>query len=185
MAGQARVLATVLTLAQAEEDRLRVEPVDLRVEVLVERVRQRFARRARSKGRNVVCSVPQEMAVHADPLRVEQALSNLVDNAVRHGAGTIVLSATRHDGFVDLRVTDSGPGFPEGYLRLAFERFSRPDLGRTSEGTGLGLSIVSSIARAHGGDAHVTNRTDGGGRCLDHTSGDGGRGQVRIRSWSA
>jgi signal transduction histidine kinase len=59
-------------------------------------------------------------------------------------------------------VTDSGPGFPEDYLGLAFERFSRADLGRTSEGTGLGLAIVSSIARAHGGDAHVTNRSGGG-----------------------
>lgn len=109
-----------------------------------------------------MASVPREIAVHADPLRVEQALSNLVDNALRHGTGTIVLSANRHDGFVDLRVTDSGPGFPESYLALAFERFSRPDLGRSSEGTGLGLSIVGSIARAHGGDAHVGNRTDGG-----------------------
>jgi signal transduction histidine kinase len=152
----------LLTLAQADEGRLRVEPASLRVAVLLERVRQRFARRARSEGRNIVAVASEELAVHADPLRVEQALSNLVDNAIRHGAGTIVLSANHRDGFVDLRVTDDGQGFPEVYLELAFERFSRPDLGRTSEGTGLGLSIVWSIARAHGGDAHVANRTDGG-----------------------
>jgi signal transduction histidine kinase len=152
----------LLTLAQAQEGRLTVEPAAVPVEVLLGRVRQRFARRARSEGRTVVASVPEEITIHADPLRVEQALSNLVDNALRHGAGTIVLSASRHDGFVDLRVSDRGRGFPESYLELAFERFSRPDVGRTREGAGLGLSIVSSIAHAHGGDAHVTNRTDGG-----------------------
>jgi signal transduction histidine kinase len=74
----------------------------------------------------------------------------------------IVISAERHDGFVELRVTDHGPGFPESYLDVAFERFSRPDRGRTTEGTGLGLSIVWSIARAHGGEAHVANRPGGG-----------------------
>ncbi|HEV7527351.1 MAG TPA: ATP-binding protein [Solirubrobacteraceae bacterium] len=152
----------LLTLAQAEEGRLRVEPAALRVDVLLERLRQRFARRASLEGRDVVASVPAQITLHADPLRVEQALSNLLDNALRHGAGTIVLSAHRHDGLVDLRVSDSGPGFPEGYLKVAFERFSRADLGRTSEGAGLGLSIVSSIARAHGGDAHVANRSGEG-----------------------
>jgi two-component system, OmpR family, sensor kinase len=102
------------------------------------------------------------MTVHADPLRVEQALSNLVDNALRHGGGTVLLSAACHNGAVDLHVLDSGPGFPEDFLAIAFERFSRPEEGRTSQGTGLGLSIVRSIARAHGGEAHAENRISGG-----------------------
>jgi two-component system OmpR family sensor kinase len=102
------------------------------------------------------------MTVQADPLRVEQALSNLVDNALRHGAGTVTLFANRHNGIVDLHVADDGPGFPDAFLTVAFERFSRPDLGRTVEGTGLGLSIVRSIARAHGGEAHAANLLSGG-----------------------
>jgi signal transduction histidine kinase len=102
------------------------------------------------------------MTVCADPLRAEQALSNLVENALRHGAGTVTLSAACHDGTVELHVTDGGPGFPEDFLAVAFERFSRPDAGRSVEGAGLGLSIVRSIARAHGGEAHAGNRPGGG-----------------------
>jgi signal transduction histidine kinase len=83
-------------------------------------------------------SLPGEMTVHADPLRVEQALSNLVDNALRHGGGTVVLSATRHNGTVDLHVVDGGPGFPEDFLAVAFERFSRPELG-------LGLNVRTAL----------------------------------------
>jgi signal transduction histidine kinase len=158
----AHLARDLLTLAQADEGKLRIEPAPLRADQAVRRVRQRFAQRARSQGRTLVSSVPDDMSFHADPLRVEQALSNLVDNALRHGSGMIVISAERHDGFVELRVTDHGPGFPESYLDVAFERFSRPDRGRTTEGTGLGLSIVWSIARAHGGEAHVANRPGGG-----------------------
>jgi signal transduction histidine kinase len=152
----------LLTLAQADEGRIRIEPGPIRASEAFERVRQRFAQRASSQGRTLLASAPDEITIHADPLRVEQALSNLIDNALRHGEGTIVLSAHRHHGFVDLRVSDAGPGFPEDYLDVAFERFSRPDVGRTTEGTGLGLSIVSSIARAHGGEARATNVGGGG-----------------------
>lgn len=152
----------LLTLALADHCELPIEPVRLPVSDLVERIRQRFVQRTRAEGRTLLASVPDGMTAYADPLRVEQALSNLVDNALRHGAGTVVLSAERHNGTVDLHVTDSGPGFPEPFLAVAFERFSRPDRGRTVEGTGLGLSIVRSIARAHGGEARATNGVSGG-----------------------
>ena len=152
----------LLTLAQADEGRLRIEPGPIRASEALARVRQRFAQRASSEGRKVLIGVREEITLSADPLRLEQALSNLVDNALRHGKGSIVLSADRHDGVVDLRVADAGAGFPEEYLDVAFERFSRPDLGRTTEGTGLGLSIVSSIAHAHGGEAYATNVAGGG-----------------------
>lgn len=158
----AHLARDLLTLAQADHGELPIEPAQLRVSEALERIRQRFVGRALAEGRMLEASVPDEMTVYADPLRVEQALSNLVDNSLRHGAGTVILFAERHNGTVDLHVTDSGPGFPEDFLAVVFERFSRPDPGRTVEGTGLGLSIVRSIARAHGGEAHVTNRVSGG-----------------------
>jgi signal transduction histidine kinase len=74
----------------------------------------------------------------------------------------VVLFADRIGGKVDLHVTDEGAGFQAGSVDVAFERFSRPDCGRTTAGTGLGLSIVRSIARAHGGEAHVANHASGG-----------------------
>jgi two-component system OmpR family sensor kinase len=158
----AHLARDLLTLAQTDHGELPIEPARLPAREVIESVRRRFAERARAEGRTVVASVPEELTIYADPLRVEQALSNLVDNALRHGEGTVVLFAHRHDGTVNLHVADSGPGFPKDFLAVAFERFSRPDRGRTDQGAGLGLSIVRSIACAHGGEAHVENLVRGG-----------------------
>jgi signal transduction histidine kinase len=98
----------------------------------------------------------------ADGLRLEQALGNLIDNAVRHGAGDVCVFASQNRESIELHVTDQGPGFAADFLPRAFERFSRPDTGRTGGGTGLGLSITQAIARAHGGTAHAANRRERG-----------------------
>lgn len=158
----AHLARDLLTLAQSDQGELPIEPARLPVADVFERIRQRFVQRGRAEGRMLLADAPGELAVDADPLRVEQALSNLVDNALRHGAGTVTLFAQPRNGAVELHVADTGPGFPEEFLALAFERFSRPDLGRSVEGTGLGLSIVRSIAQAHGGEAHVANRPGAG-----------------------
>jgi signal transduction histidine kinase len=115
-------------------------------------------------GRRVTFAAPQpdDLRLRADRARLEQALTNLVDNALRHGEGGVRLSAQPHDGVVELHVTDSGQGFPAGFLPTAFERFSRGDPGRTENGSGLGLAIVAAIAHGHGGGAHAANRTEGG-----------------------
>lgn len=97
-----------------------------------------------------------------DGLRLEQALGNLIDNAVRHGAGDVCVFARRNRESIELHVTDQGPGFAADLLPRAFERFSRPDTARTGGGTGLGLSITLAIARAHGGTAHAANRHERG-----------------------
>jgi len=101
------------------------------------------------------------LVVTADRLRLEQAISNLVDNAFRHGRGRIALTARAADGRGELHVTDEGPGFPPSFVGRAFERFSRAD-GRSAEGSGLGLAIVDTIARAHGGEAHAATLPQGG-----------------------
>jgi signal transduction histidine kinase len=97
-----------------------------------------------------------------DRLRLEQALGNLVDNALRYGAGTVRLEAIAENGSLVLRVSDDGAGFPPDFLPHAFERFSRADAARGGGGAGLGLAIVDAIARAHGGAASATNRSGGG-----------------------
>jgi signal transduction histidine kinase len=100
--------------------------------------------------------------VKGDRLRLEQALANLVDNALRYGDGEVRLMASQANGVVELHVTDEGDGFPPEFIEHAFERFSRADHARSRGGTGLGLSIVRVIAEAHGGTAHAAN-PDGGG----------------------
>lgn len=129
---------------------------------VLERVRTRFAGRASALGRIVRIETAPGMLVDADPSRLEQALSNLVDNALHHGSGAVTLSARQANGHVELHVTDEGKGFPPGFVDRAFDRFSRADESRSARGTGLGLSIVTLIAAAHGGRARAANGPNGG-----------------------
>ena len=102
------------------------------------------------------------LAVQADRLRAEQALANLVDNALRYGDGAVELSAEPAGGGVRLHVLDRGPGFDPALNGRAFDRFTRGDRARSRGGTGLGLAIVDAIARSHGRSAGA-GRRDGGG----------------------
>jgi signal transduction histidine kinase len=152
----ARLADDLLVLARADEGGvpIRREPVELGE--LVDRVVARFSARAKEAGRGVVVEVPAGLVAEIDPLRVEQALGNLVDNALRHGNGQVRVSAAGGEGgFVTLSVSDEGAGFAPGFAESAFERFTRADTGRGSEGAGLGLAIVSAIAAAHGGRASI------------------------------
>jgi two-component system, OmpR family, sensor kinase len=149
----------LLELARADDGRLPVLPAETPVADIFAAVRDRFD----SSGDRLVVAPGTARTVTADPRRLEQALGNLVDNALRYGDGRVVLAAERHgsDG-VELHVRDDGPGFPPAFLDQAFERFSRANPGRKGRGAGLGLSIVQMVARAHGGDAHAANRQEGG-----------------------
>ena len=118
--------------------------------------------RAAAADREISVSGDRPMLVLADSVRVEQALGNLVENALTHGAGAIDLSACERDGLVELHVTDEGEGFPPGFAARAFDRFSRADEARGRTGTGLGLAIVEVIARAHRGSAGTAARRGGG-----------------------
>ena len=118
--------------------------------------------RAQEAGRRLSAEEAAGLELVGDRIRLEQALGNLVENALRYGAGEVRLSASASDGVVELHVTDEGAGFPPEFLERAFERFTRPDAARSRGGTGLGLSIVRVIAEAHGGVAVATNRAGGG-----------------------
>ncbi|MFJ6485762.1 sensor histidine kinase [Streptomyces sp. NPDC091682] len=103
-----------------------------------------------------------------DPARLERALANLVDNALRYASAEVVVRAAAHDGWTVLEVTDDGPGIPEADRDRVFERFVRldADRGRASGGTGLGLAIAREIARAHGGDVRALPAPAGGARLV-------------------
>ncbi len=88
---------------------------------------------------------------------MRQALGNLVDNALRHGGGDVVLQARATAGGSELSVSDSGPGFDPEIRAHAFERFTRGDVARARGGAGLGLAIVEAIVEAHGGTAEIAD----------------------------
>jgi signal transduction histidine kinase len=139
---------------------LQLEPLDA-PELLVA-VASRFEWRAREAGRALRTTANGHAALQGDRLRIEQALANLVDNALRHGDGAIELTVKEAEGTVELHVMDSGQGFAPESLERAFDRFTRFESGRPGTGTGLGLSIVKLIAEAHSGTAHAGNLPTGG-----------------------
>jgi heavy metal sensor kinase len=159
-----RLAEDLLTLARTDDGRieLRVERHD--VGTLLDAVAERNDARAKTSGRSIEVSAPVDAMLSGDRMRLEQALGNLVDNALRHGSGTVRLDARVEDGQIDLSVSDEGAGFPPAFLPHAFERFSRAEASRAGGGTGLGLAIVDAVARAHGGTATATNPSEGGGR---------------------
>jgi signal transduction histidine kinase len=152
----------LLVLARADEGKLPVRPERLDAAELLASGARRFEARAKEAGRELRVAEPDGLTLHADRLRVEQALANLVDNALRHGEGPVELAAEPAGDGVRLHVRDRGPGFDASLDGQAFERFTRGDRARSRGGTGLGLAIVDAIARSHGGSAGADAR-DGGG----------------------
>ena len=150
----AQLADDLLLIARYDRGRLplRVESVDARS--LLDSVVTRFQWRADEATRPLASEAPSGLTVRGDRLRLEQALGNLVDNALRHGRGRVTLRAADANGSVELAVEDQGDGFADGFAERAFERFSRAQ--HDAGGAGLGLAIVRVIAEAHGGSADVS-----------------------------
>jgi signal transduction histidine kinase len=158
-----RLADDLLVLARADADGLALRRDEVRVRDLAERVGSRFDRRAAEAGRTIDVEAPAHLEVVGDRTRIEQALTNLVDNALRHGGGAVRIVAGTNDGSVEVHVLDEGPGFEGGFAAHAFERFTRADEARANGGAGLGLAIAHVIAQAHGGASFARNRDDHAG----------------------
>jgi two-component system, OmpR family, sensor kinase len=147
----------LLVLARVDEGGLPLQRAPVSTRDVLDAVARRFGARAAAAGRSVDVAAAADMTIVADRLRLEQALGNLVDNALRHGRGTVRLEAERRDGQVELRVRDEGSGFPPDFLPVAFDRFTSADEARTGGGAGLGLALADSVARTHVGIAPAEN----------------------------
>jgi signal transduction histidine kinase len=116
--------------------------------------------------------------VLADRARLEQVVSNLVDNAERHGRGLVRVAVCRIDGVARLEVDDAGPGVPAVERERIFERFARVsdrDRHVDDTGSGLGLALVAQHVRLHSGRVWVTDRPGGGARFVLELGGGGVR----------
>jgi signal transduction histidine kinase len=106
-----------------------------------------------------------EQLVHGDPRALARVVGNLVDNAERHGGGTVAVSIQPDDNWVLLTVEDAGPGIPPGERERVFERFATlPGARGSGSSSGLGLSLVRETVDAHGGAVWCTARPGGGTR---------------------
>ena len=158
----ARLADDLLLVARTSESGppLRKESID--AGALLETVAARVRAHADEQGRAVEKRAASRLEFEGDPARLEQALTNLADNAIRHGGGGVTLAAERRGNAIRLSVEDEGDGWDPGFKPRAFERFSRGDAAREGEGAGLGLAIVDSIAKAHGGTAGIGDSPAGG-----------------------
>ena len=110
-------------------------------------------------GLDVRNEVPSTICVHADPLRVQQVLTNLVRNAQRHGAAPVTVSAALTSATeVRISVADEGAGVPAEFVPHLFDRYSRSRTA-SAHGAGLGLSVVQDLVRAHGGEVSYDGAT--------------------------
>ena len=141
----------LLLLARADTGELPIRRTEVPVDALLDTIATRFRRRAEDGARRIDVTAPDGLVLLGDQRLLEQALSNLLENALRHGAGTVRLAATQSDGSLIILVSDEGEGLPREFAARAFERFSRADRSRGTPGAGLGLAIVATIAEAHGG----------------------------------
>ena len=109
-------------------------------------------------GQPVELGETMRVALPLRPTWIRRALRNLIGNALRYG-GTAEVSVTREGGAALVRITDRGPGIPEGAIATMLEPFTRGDPSRNSEtgGAGLGLTLARAITEQHGGTLTLAN----------------------------
>jgi len=149
-----------LTLAEAGRLQLVREPTD--IGELARTVTEAVRAVATEDGVSIEVNAEPDLMSHVDPRRIRQALSNLLDNALRYSppGGTITVTVSRADSEIVTSVRDEGPGVSPQDLPHVFERFYQGDKSRTGDGTGLGLAIARELIQAYGGRIWVEN--DGG-----------------------
>ena len=157
----------LLAETEARELRLEIEPTS--VAEIVERVTTSFQPRAEIESVQLDAEIEETLlTLNLDRVRIEQVLSNLVDNAIRHtpSGGRVVVAASQNMGSVRVEVTDTGPGIPSDALGHVFDRLYRvdPSRERGTGSSGLGLTIARQLVEAHGGRIWVESEVGVGSR---------------------
>lgn len=163
-----RLLEVMLDVSAAETGTmsLRKEPVSLRA--LAERALDLYREVAEEKQVQISLEGEDTGTLQADPLRLGQAVANLVDNAIKYTpqGGRVLLRIAQESTMAILEVSDSGPGIPEAERDKVWKRLYRLDGSRSQRGLGLGLSLVKAIVEAHGGAVEIGASPLGGARFL-------------------
>lgn len=159
-----RLLDTLLDVSAAESGVLPLDRENLPVDRVLAEVADLFAMVAEGKSIRLQVGGAPGVTVWADPVRLRQALANLVDNAVKYtpAGGQVWLEAAARTGSAVITVRDTGPGIPPGEQDKIWRRLYRGDHSRSQRGLGLGLSVVKALIEAHGGRVAVANHPAGG-----------------------
>jgi two-component system phosphate regulon sensor histidine kinase PhoR len=156
----------ILELSSIESGKIIIEPKKCNLSNLIDEVFTNLSNKAAEKQVKFVNEVPKDTIIFADAVRLEQMLTNLIDNAVKFNreGGSVRVSHAPEGANDVISIADTGEGISTEHLQRIFERFYRTDRARSREigGTGLGLAIVKHLARLHGGEISV-NSTPGKG----------------------
>ena len=161
-----RLVEDLRTIGLADAGELTLRRVETNMVELVNQVVLRFETQARQKGVRLNFNATECPPIYVDPERIEQILTNLLHNALRHTpeSGIVKIKLECTNTQIVISVQDTGSGIPEAVLPHIFERFYRADKARNrlDGGTGLGLSIARKLAEAHGGSLQAQNHHEGG-----------------------
>ncbi len=151
-----RLVDDLLYLSKIESGQLSLNVEQVNVSEIAEGCTRAFERQTAERDVTLSTEVEDELVILADPHRLEQVLTNMIDNAVKHtpAGGEIKVRANRYANQAQLSVTNSGSYIPPEHLTRIFERFYQIDRSRMragTEGSGLGLSIVKELVQLHNG----------------------------------
>ena len=160
-----RLISDLLDVSRIESGKLELKRRDFDIAKLVRIVTDKM--RSQSLKHAINLDAPSSISqVNADPDKIEQVITNLVDNALKYSpsGGVVTVTLKSHPRKVEFSVNDQGVGIPEDHLPYIFEKFHRVDNQATREigGTGLGLYVSKSIIEAHGGTIWAESRPDEG-----------------------
>jgi two-component system, OmpR family, sensor histidine kinase ResE len=158
-----RLVNELLDLARMEAGHILLNLESIEIEPYLNRIIHKFHGLAKEKGIELSLKLDaEEQIFRFDPDRIEQVLTNLIDNAIRHvpDSASVVISGRTDERGLYFEVSDQGPGIPEEDLPFLFERFYKADKSRTRgvSGTGLGLAIAKNIIDAHRGNIAVKSK---------------------------
>jgi two-component system phosphate regulon sensor histidine kinase PhoR len=157
------LISDLLSLSKIESGQIPLEMKKIRLLPFMNKLVSTFDDNIHEKEHTVAVDIQEGLThMYADDALLDQALANLLDNAIKYtpSRGKITVSAAEGDGLIRLAVSDTGLGIPEADLGRVFERFYRVDKARSREmgGTGLGLAIVKHIALVHGGTVFAKSK---------------------------
>lgn len=156
----------ILELATIESGRVSIDPRPADLARTVDEIFASLSNKAAEFGVRLINGVPKGTSVLTDQMRLDQMLTNLIDNAIKFNIenGTVTVAYESRAGFDVFSVADTGEGISAEHLQRIFERFYRTDRARSREigGTGLGLAIVKHLALLHGGEISVASTLGAG-----------------------
>jgi two-component system sensor histidine kinase ResE len=158
-----RLVNELLDLARMEAGHIQLTVEEVNLSSFINRIIRKFQGIAKENEINISANISEEVTHFSfDPDRIEQVLTNLIDNAIRHTpkGGFVLVTIIRDEKGIHVEVKDSGSGIPEEDLPFVFERFYKADKARTRgrSGTGLGLAIAKNIIDAHRGQISVQSK---------------------------